>query len=172
MGQRIFDKADFYLSRGKRKRLGRLLRKHRYLLNSTNSMLVYRAVWEFHKMLPWLLEQGVHPDCKMSPTDGTPLMHAAANGDLVSLSLLLKYGANANARNERNEDALGYALAYDQWDAARYLLEHGADVNAMENPEHTHLDWMLLGQKEEAIHILRSFGAQTFAELTGDNNSE
>lgn len=165
MGRRIFDKADFYLRRGKRKRLGRLLRKHRYLLNSTNSMLVYRAVWQFHNMLPWLLEQGVHPDCKMSPTDGTPLMHAAADGNLEALGLLLKHGANPNARNENNEVPLGYALSYDQWEAARFLLGYGADVNGSEREEMTHLDGMILCRQEQGIKLLRAHGGKTFAEL-------
>lgn len=45
MGRRVFRKADFYLRRGNRKRLGRLLRKHRYLLDSQNSELVFLALW-------------------------------------------------------------------------------------------------------------------------------
>lgn len=165
MGQRIFDKADFYLRRRNRKKLRRLLTKYRYLLNSTHSMLVYRAVWQFHNMLSWLLEQGVHPDCKMSPTDGTPLMHAAADGNLEALSLLLKHGANPNARNENNEVPLGYALSYDQWEAARFLLEHAADVNGIERDDMTHLDCMTLCQKEQGIELLRAHGGKTFAEL-------
>ena len=91
MGKRVFDKADFYLRRGDRKRLGRLLRKHLYLLNSQNSMLVYSAVWQYRGMLPWLLTQGVHPDCNMYPGDNTPLMHAAAEGQLEEMRLLLDW---------------------------------------------------------------------------------
>ena len=165
MGRRIYEKADYYLSRGDRKRLSRLLRRHRYLLNSQNSMLVYRAVWQFHDMLPWLLAQGVHPDCKMSPADGTPIMHAAADGDLKSMELLLQHGADPNARNEDNELPLGYACSYEQWGAARLLIERGADVNGIEREGLTHLDWMTLGEKEQGIELLRSFGGKLFAEL-------
>ena len=165
MGQRIFDKADFYLSRGNRQRLGRLIRKHRYLLNSQNSMLVFRAVWQYHSMLAWLLEQGVHPDCKMSPNGGTPLMHAAANGDLNSMRLLLQYGANPNARNENNELPLGYACSYEQWEAARVLIELGADVNGIEREGLTFLDWMIMANKEQGIELLRARGGLTFSDL-------
>ena len=142
MGKRVFEKADFYLRRGNRKRLGRLLRRHRYLLNSQNSILVYRAVWQCKKMLPWLLAQGVHPDCKMYATDNTPLMSAASDGDLETTRLLLDHGADPNARNGHNEVPLGYACSYGQWEAAKLLVERGADVNGIEREGMTHLEWM------------------------------
>ena len=171
MGKRVFDKADFYLRRGNRKRLGRLLRRHPYLLNSQTSILVYRAVWQDNGMLPWLLAQGVHPDCKMYATDGTPLMSAAAEGYLTSMRLLLDHGADPNARNGSNELPLGYACSYWQWEAARLLIERGADVNGIEREEMTHLDWMTIGSKQPGIQLLRSFGALRYAELNPNKNS-
>lgn len=165
MGKRVFDKAGFYIRRGDRKRLGRLLRRHRYLLNSQDSMLVYLAVWQYHGMLPFLMAQGVHPDCKMGPTDGTPLMSAAAEGELDSMRCLLDYGADPNARNGSNEVPLGYACSYEQWDAARLLLERGADVNGIERPGRTHLDWMTIAGREQGVQLLRSFGGKLFEEL-------
>lgn len=170
MGQRIYDKADFYLSRGNRKRLGRLLRRHRYLLNSQNSMLVFRAVWQYHGMLGWLLAQGVHPDCTTSPGSGTPLMHAAADGNLVAIRLLLDYGADTEARNENNELPLGYACAYEQWEAVKLLVERGADVNGIERDDCTHLDWMVIGNKEAGIRTLRDLGGLLFEELDHPRN--
>jgi uncharacterized protein len=170
MGKRVFDKADFYLRRGDRKRLGRLLRKHPYMSNSQNSMLVYRAVWQCHKMLPWLLAQGVHPDCKMSPTEGTPLLHAAAEGDLESMRVLLDHGADPNARNGRNESPLGYACSYGHWEAAKLLVERGADVNGIEIQGMTHLDWMTYSSNEQGIRVLRSLGGALSAELDRDND--
>lgn len=170
MGRRVFEKADFYLRRGDRKRLGRLLRKHRYLLKSQNSMLVYRAVWQYQGMLRWLLAQGVHPDCKMSPTDGTPLMHAAVEGNLESMRLLLDHGADPNARNESNELPLGYACSYGQWEAARLLVERGADVNGIERQGMTHLEWMMYCGNEQGIQALRSLGGSQSSELNRDND--
>jgi ankyrin repeat protein len=168
MGKRIFDKADFYLRRGDRKRLGRLLRRHPYLLNSQNSMLVYRA--ECHSMLAWLLAQGVHPDCKMSPNEGTPLLHAAAEGELASMRLLLDHGADPDARNGRNEVPLGYACSYEQWEAAQLLVERGANVNGIEREGKTHLDWVTLAERERGIEVLRALGGLLYAELDQTKN--
>ncbi len=169
MGRRVFEKACFYLCRSDRKRLGRILRKHRYLLDSQTSMLVYHAVWQYRRMLPWLLAQGVHPDCKMSPSDGTPLMTAAANGDLESMRLLLDHGADPHARNESNELPLGYACSYGQWEAAKLLVERGADVNGIEREGRTHLDWVTNGRDEKGIQLLRSLGGVLHAELVRGN---
>ena len=170
MGRRVFEKAVFYLRRSDRKRLGTLLRKHRYLLDSQNSKLVYWAVWNSRKMLPWLLAQGVHPDCKMSPTEGTPLLHAAAEGDLESMRVLLDHGADPNARNGRNESPLGYACSYEKWEAAKLLVERGADVNGIEREGRTHLDWVTEGRDEQGIQLLRSLGGVLYAELGRDND--
>lgn len=172
MGKRVFDKADFYLRRGDRKRLRRLLRGHRYLLNSRNSILVFRAVWQYQGMLAWLLAQGVHPDCKLYAGDATPLMHAAAEGELESMRLLLDHGADPNARNENNEVPLGYACSYQHWEAAKLLVERGADVNGIEYEGRTHLDFVTWGGNEQGIQLLRSLGGLRYAELDRTNNTE
>ena len=172
MGRRVFEKADFYLSRGDRKRLSRLLRKHRYLLNSQNSVLVLRAVWQYPGILPWLLAQGVHPDCKESPGDPTALMHAAGTGDLELMRVLLDHGAEVNARNGSNELPLGYACSYEKWDAAKLLIERGADVNGIEREGSTHLDWVTLGGDAQGIQLLRSLGGLLYAELDHDKGNE
>jgi ankyrin repeat protein len=57
----------------------------------------------------------------------TPLMHAAAFGNIETLKLLLKAGADVNARNAFDATALLWA-ARDP-DKARLLIEHGANVN-------------------------------------------
>jgi FOG: Ankyrin repeat len=57
----------------------------------------------------------------------TPLMHAAAFGNLETLKLLLEAGADVNARNAFDATALLWA-ARDP-DKARLLIEHGANVN-------------------------------------------
>lgn len=58
----------------------------------------------------------------------TPLMYAALYGDADSVQLLLKSGADPNARNDAGATALMWAV--EDADTTRLLLRHGADVNA------------------------------------------
>ena len=106
----------------------------------------------------------------MSPTEGTPLLHAAAEGDLESMRVLLDHGADPNARNGRNESPLGYACSYEKWEAAKLLVERGADVNGIEREGRTHLDWVTEGRDEQGIQLLRSLGGVLYAELGRDND--
>ena len=57
----------------------------------------------------------------------TPLMYAALYGDERTVQMLLDQDANANARNDAGPTALLWAV--DPPEAARILLEHGADPN-------------------------------------------
>ena len=133
-------------------------------------MLVYSAMWQGRGLLPWLLNEGVHPDCKSYPGDNTPLMQAAADGDLESMRLLLDHGADPNARNENNELPLGFAGSYGQWEAAKLLVERGADVNGIEREGRTHLEWLTYCSNEPGIQVLRSLGGVLSAELDRKND--
>src|SRR5215468_6932718 len=57
----------------------------------------------------------------------TPLMYAAAFGNLQTLQMLLDAGADVNTRNDLQASALLWAAC--QPDKARLLLERGAEVN-------------------------------------------
>src|SRR5215472_17730617 len=57
----------------------------------------------------------------------TPLMHAAAFGNLETLKLLLDAGADVNARNDFNATALLWAARDPE--KAQLLIARGADVN-------------------------------------------
>ena len=106
----------------------------------------------------------------MSPTEGTPLLHAAMEGDLESMRMLLDHGADPNARNGRNELPLGYACSYGHWEAAKLLVERGADVNGIELQGKTLLEWMTYSSNEQGIQVLRSLGGVLSAELDRDND--
>jgi ankyrin repeat protein len=58
----------------------------------------------------------------------TPLMYAAAIGSAEALTLLLDAGADVNARNDFDANALIWAAGDPV--KSRILIEHGADVNA------------------------------------------
>jgi ankyrin repeat protein len=165
MGQRVYDKAEFYVRRGSRKRLRRLLKKHSYLLRSDESFILLHAIWFNRRMVTWLLDCKVHPDCRLGHNGPTPLMQAAADGDVELMHTLLDYGADPNSMNEDRERPLGFACAWIQWPAAELLLNVGADVNAVEDGHSTYLDWAIVGGHSAGIELLRSRGGLRFDEL-------
>ena len=165
MGQRVFDKAEFYVRRGSRKRLRHLLKKHTYLLRSDESFVLLHAIWFNRRMVAWLLDCGVHPDCRLGHGGNTPLMQAAADGDVELMQTLLDHGADPNSMNEDGERPLGFACAWIQWPAAELLLNVGADVNALEDGRSTYLDWATVGAHTAGIELLRSHGGLRFDEL-------
>ncbi len=171
MGQRVYDKAYFYIRRNNRKRLRQLIRKHRYLQRSDEAFLILTAIRHNPGMLPWLLDRGVHPDSRLGKDGNTPLMQAAADGDLPTMRLLLAHGADPNARNEENELPLGFACSWEQWQAAKLLLENGAEVNGIEDDWGTHLECVERSQKIEGIELLRSYGGLPSAELDNHNGT-
>lgn len=97
-------------------------------------------------------------------------MQAAAEGDLPTMRLLLAHGADPNARNEHNELPLGFACSWEQWNAAKLLLENGAEVNGIEDNWGTHLECVIRSQKIEGIVLLRSYGGLPSAELDHQND--
>ncbi len=42
----------------------------------------------------------------------------------MTMAILLKHGADPNARNEENELPLGFACSSEQWDAAKLLIQN------------------------------------------------
>ena len=76
-----------------------------------------------------LLAAGADP---ATPTAGEPpILSAARTGSLDAVRLLVRHGADSNARESlRGQTALMWAVAEDHADVARALLELGADVSA------------------------------------------
>ncbi len=173
MGKRRNQKAYNLVQRGNRRALRHLLRKHGDLRTSNDANLVFAAIWHNRGMLRWLLEHGVLPDCRLGELGNTPLMQAAADGDLWTVKMLLKFGADANAINTHSENPLGFAVAWEQADAVRLLLAAGADVNNTEDsgPDRTQLDCAELSQWSEGIEALRNAGGKRFVELPSDDHT-
>jgi ankyrin repeat protein len=67
----------------------------------------------------------------------TPLMHAAAFGNIETLRILLDAGADPNARNDFNATALLWAARNPE--KARLLIERGADVGVQSKQGRTPL---------------------------------
>ena len=79
------------------------------------------------------LEAGCNVDAGALETDNqrTPLSHAAENGHLEVVDLLVQHGAEIDARDFRNWTPLHRAAADGQESVFDYLLEHQADPLAM-----------------------------------------
>jgi len=60
----------------------------------------------------------------------TPLMSAAANGNLELVAMLLDHGADVNKESPYGWTALAEATLFQRGDVVRFLLERGADPNA------------------------------------------
>jgi hypothetical protein len=57
----------------------------------------------------------------------TPLMLACRNGNMKTVKLLIKHGANINYQDEYGNIALAKAVMQEHYDITLYLLEQGAD---------------------------------------------
>ncbi len=167
MGQRVHDKADHYVRRGNCKKLKLLLKKHSEFCHSNDAMLIFTAIWHNRGMLKWLLEKGVSPNTQMGDGSNTPLMQAAADGDIPLAKLLLEFGADPNAVNDGNENPLGFAVTWQQPELVKILVAAGADVNNTDDsgPGKTQLDWAELSGWANIVDVLSSVGAKRYAEI-------
>ncbi len=111
-----------------------------------------------------LLDKSIDPNVRsqekdIGSTGETALLEAAFWGRLEIAEMLIKHGANVNARAERGITPLHEAARMQHVELARLLLEHGADVNAKDNQKHTPLDWSNDGDESpEIAELLRKYG--------------
>lgn len=165
MGQRLHAKAETLVRRANRRRLRLMLRKHPDLGQSPESMLIMTAIWHQRGMLRWLLEQGVSPNMGCG---NTPLMSTAAEGDVWAMRQLLEFGADPNLLNDRSENALGFAVTWQQPEAIKLLIHAGVDINNQDDsgPDMTQLDSAELSGWHDMAAVLRSLGGLRFVELS------
>lgn len=72
---------------------------------------------------------------------GACLTTASLLGSLDAMRVLLEFDANVLWKNHADETAFSYACVHDQFDAARLLHKHGADINNVDSSGGTPLDW-------------------------------
>jgi ankyrin repeat protein len=77
-------------------------------------------------MVEQLLNRGVSPNLE---GDQIAIVEAVLRNDLISLRLLLEFGADPNLKSADGNPALRYACQHGYEEAATLLLSYGADPN-------------------------------------------
>jgi len=116
--------------------------KHGWNINSTGkfgvSYLLY-AIWEKnYRMTEFLLENGADPNFLSNIWDDTPAdgekclpLQFACSNNIKFVKLLIKYGANVN--DDRASLPIFEAALNNDKQKIEYLLEHGADINRLQD---------------------------------------
>lgn len=109
-------------------------------------------------MVEKLLQAGANPNVA-KPTGETPLLVAARSGSAGALQLLLAHGADVNAKESwRGQTALMWAVAEQHVEAARVLVERGADIQARSNAGFTPLLFAARTGNLESVQLLLEAG--------------
>jgi uncharacterized protein len=118
------------------------------------------------KMLKALVAHGADPNRPLrlpnekGGADATHLVNIAAGGPKDELLVaLLDLGANPNAIDERKEPALHNAMYAHQYQRMKLLLDHGADIDAMDSSGATAAVVLARLNYFELVHYLLGRGA-------------
>jgi ankyrin repeat protein len=105
--------------------------------------------------IAFLIGKGAHVDAHAK--SGWTALMAAANAETVRL--LLKEGADPNARCLGGGTALHFLVLRDDLHSIELLVEHGANVNAATVEGETPLHWAAQGGDKHIVAFLLSHGA-------------
>ena len=108
---------------------------------------------------------GTDLNAKEPGNGGTPLIVAAAYGQTEAARLLVKNGAELEARNNDGATALLVASFFCHLETVKFLLENGAEVNAKNNIGQTPLDIVAGEWSPELAGLYEFFGAILQTEL-------
>lgn len=92
------------------------------------SQLHRAAIGGRETVVEQLIRQGADVDVQHQKFQGTPLQYAAARGHLGTIQQLLKNGATVDSKDSFQRTPLAWAVDKKQVDAAKVLLQAGADV--------------------------------------------
>ena len=106
-----------------------------------------------------LLAAGASPNPRLARGE-TPLMAAARAGGTAAVEALVAAGADIDAAETlRGQKALMWALSEGHLDAARVLLDHGADVHSRSKSGYTPLLFAVRQNDLDAVRLLLARGA-------------
>ena len=105
-----------------------------------------------------MLSGGMSPNVT-DEDNNTPLIIAAANGDLESIKSLISYRAEVNVKNKHGMTPLLYAVKGKYWNIADYLINSGAKINASNIYGQNALFWAAYHGNAKVVHDLLVRGA-------------
>ena len=133
--------------------------------------LHYVAICGLHDIVEFLVkEHGQAVDSQGFYRDETPLSSSSQNGHVEVVRMLLGYGADPRAKDERQSTPLHRASQGGHLDVARVLIEHGADANAQDIDKSTPLHRASQGGHLEVVRVLLKQGADPKAQ-DGDSST-
>lgn len=95
----------------------------------------------------------------ISDYDAQPIHLAAGKGNIALIDLLVRHGADINARDKDNETPLILASRWNEQQAVRKLLELGATRDNRDNGGMTALFRAAMDNRAEVVGILADAGA-------------
>lgn len=111
----------------------------------------YSAVFDRnHAEIDRLLASGFDPNAIMPeevhPAEGfSYFSFSAMLGDTQALEIFIRHGVDVNGRLlERGSSPLIEAVFYGVYDSAKFLIEHGADVNYRDDVGASAMDWLFM----------------------------
>lgn len=84
----------------------------------------------------------------------TPLMAAAAMGDLEAVEQAIADGEDVNEKNAEGADALMYSVSSGDTEVVSYLIDNGADVNTVDDYETALATAVMYGEYDIALLLL------------------
>ncbi len=112
-------------------------------------------------LVQFLLEMGADPNLQSdNELKVAPLHSASAISDFAIAELLIKNGADVNARQMAGVTPLHSAAHNGQTELVKLLIDNGADINAMMGNGHTPLGMALDGNFQETAEFIKSHGGQ------------
>jgi ankyrin repeat protein len=112
------------------------------------------------RMVTTLLEAGADIDAKGS-FGRTPLENACGKNAVAIMELLIRKGADVNARvKEQNGTVLMSAAANNRVDAAKLLLARGANVNLKDDRGITAMGYAKIWKRQAIVELLEAHGAK------------
>jgi len=141
------------------------------VVNDGATPLHYAAYLPHAQIARFLLQNGARADAKNAKGE-TPLhevaRHLHQEGDEATIGILLDAGASLSAQDNDGATPLHKAAMGGHYEAAKILLDQGADIEARAQ-QLTPLHFSAFAGKPEVTQLLIERGADVFVEKDGMN---